>query len=152
LRWRGIYLVLGTLALHFIALYIFAITQSSLVGPIGFRFNRPEILGLRLNSDFAWYYVAAGFAAINVASVALLTRSHIGRAWTAVRHNSLAASALGVSITRSTLTGVTIGSCLAGMSGAMMAYFNSTATYDSFTLNLTIQYLSVVLIGGVGTL
>jgi branched-chain amino acid transport system permease protein len=152
LRWQGIYVVLGTLALQFIALYALHRIQNEVVGPIGFQMPTPDVFGFEINSDTRWYYTSAVLVAATIAVVALLTRSHIGRAWVALRRNPLAAGALGINVTRMTVLGFTIGSVMTGVAGAVSGYFTRTVAADTFTLGLTIEYLSMVLIGGAGTL
>ena len=81
-----------------------------------------------------------------------LARSAVGRAFAAVRDRDLAAEVMGVSLTRHKLIAFTISSFYAGIAGALLPTVTGFIEPGSFNLLLSVQFLAMILIGGVATL
>jgi branched-chain amino acid transport system permease protein len=81
-----------------------------------------------------------------------LVAERSGRAWRLIRDNELVAPTFGIRPTRYKLIAFSISSGLIGMQGALLLHFTGSATVDSFTLLLAIQYLAMVLIGGLDSI
>jgi Branched-chain amino acid transport system / permease component len=81
-----------------------------------------------------------------------LARSAVGRAFAAVRDRDLAAEVMGVSLTRHKLIAFTISSFYAGIAGALLPTITGFIEPGSFNLLLSVQFLAMILIGGVATL
>jgi branched-chain amino acid transport system permease protein len=81
-----------------------------------------------------------------------LSRSNSGRAMMAVRDQDLAASVLGVHPARSKILAFGVSSFLAGLAGSMFAYQQQYITIEPpFDLNLSVQYIAMIVLGGMGT-
>jgi branched-chain amino acid transport system permease protein len=81
-----------------------------------------------------------------------IARSAIGRAFAAVRDRDIAAEIIGVSLTRSKALAFTISSFYAGVAGALLYSLIGFIEPASFNLLMSVQYIAMVLIGGVATI
>jgi branched-chain amino acid transport system permease protein len=152
LRIRGIYLLLGTLALHFIMLYFFLKFQADYFGIVGVIFNYPSVFGWRLNSDMDWYFFLLTFAAIALLLVKNILRTRHGRAFIAVRDHPIAASAAGINVSQVRVLSFSISSFIICASGATYVWYLGAATQDNFQLSLAIAFIAMIVIGGEGSL
>jgi branched-chain amino acid transport system permease protein len=153
LRFRGFYLALTTLALHFVALYGMNEYQSHSEGGLqGFTLPAQSVFGFELNTDLRWFYFLAVFGLAAMWLASNLVRSRTGRAWMAVRDRDIAAAIVGVDVARAKLTAFMVSSFLAGVAGALMAYYRGNVSTDSFPLDLAITYVAMIIIGGLGSI
>jgi len=147
LRLRGFYLVMATLAAHFIIIYIIIHT----IGSESRSLPAPRLFGLILNSAKSYYYV------VLVALIALtyiaknLVRTRFGRAWIAIRDNDLAAEVMGISLFRYKLSAFFIGCLFAGIGGALWAHYTRSITPEFYLLTYGLWYLGYIIVGGMGT-
>ena len=89
--------------------------------------------------------------AVVVLAALNLFRTHIGRAFIAVRDRDIAAEIIGINIFRTKLTAFAVSSFYAGVTGVVYTYYLGMANYEAFTLPVSIQYLAMVIIGGLGS-
>lgn len=152
LRIRGIYLLLGTLALHFIMLYFFLKFQANYFGIVGVIFNYPDIFGWKLDTDLHWYFFLLAFAALALLLVKNMLRSRHGRAFIAVRDHPIAAAAAGINVSLVRVLSFSISSFIICASGATYVWYLGAATQDNFQLGLAIAFIAMIVIGGEGSL
>jgi branched-chain amino acid transport system permease protein len=152
LRIRGIYLLLGTLALQFIVSYLFLKFQAKYFGIVGVIFSYPDILGWKLNTDMRWYFFLLAFAALALLLVKNILRSRHGRAFVAVRDHPIAASAAGINVARVRVLSFSVSSFIVCASGATYVWYLGAATQDNFQLSLAIAFIAMIVIGGEGSL
>jgi branched-chain amino acid transport system permease protein len=163
LRLRADYFALVTLSFGEIILRLLRVDalRDLFGGAQGItRIPRPTLDLSVINPDWRWqltddtgvYYliVAAIIVAIFVASH--LNNSRIGRAWRALRADEGAAQASGIQRTRYKLYAFGISAGFAGLAGALLATRVYGAYPDSFTLQISISVLSLVIIGGMGSI
>ena len=81
-----------------------------------------------------------------------LSRSRVGRAWVAIREDELAASCMGVPVLQLKLLAQGCGGAIAGLGGAIFAAKQGTITPDSFDFILSVMILSMVVMGGLGSI
>ena len=81
-----------------------------------------------------------------------LFSSRVGRAWLAIREHDVAAAAIGVNITYYKLLAFAVSSFMIGLGGALDAYFVRFVSADTYTLDLAIGYVAMIIIGGLGSL
>jgi branched-chain amino acid transport system permease protein len=163
-RVRGLYLAFVTLGLVFLGLHVFREARQ-LTG--GFGFGRPtaeaSLLGFRLDLDGNVFGVMMTkeqklffFGLILLAVMGLaaknLARSRIGRALSAVRDRDIAAEIMGIPLGRYKLLAFTISSFYAGIAGALLWAVFGRLLPEDFNLLLSIEYIAMVLIGGVATI
>jgi branched-chain amino acid transport system permease protein len=104
-----------------------------------------------LTGELGMYYLII-FGILLAAAIALrLSSARLGRAWRAVRADEDAAQAVGVKLIRTKLLAFVLGASFAGMAGAISATRLYGAYPDSFTILVSINVLSVVIIGGLGS-
>ena len=152
LRIRGIYLVISTLAAQFIIEWLInhvhAIsggTQASINVP------RPTVFGFDLRSPQQFYFFLAAFVALAIVAALNLGRTRVGRAFIAIRDQDIAAEIMGINIARYKLTAFMISSFYAGVAGVLYAYFLGVANYEQFQIGVSIDYLAMIIIGGLGS-
>ena len=81
-----------------------------------------------------------------------LLRARTGRAWRALRTRETVAEALGIGVASYKLLAFVISSAVTAVAGALFAYYRGFVSVEAFSLFLTIQYLAMVIIGGMGSL
>ncbi|MGH2667749.1 MAG: branched-chain amino acid ABC transporter permease, partial [bacterium] len=151
LRLKGLYLALGTLALHYVVLWIGGEYQAR------FGFNTgvtvpPLALGpLTIRTTVQWYYALVGIAAVATFLCVNLTRSRVGRAWMAVRDREIAAASLGIAVARYKLLAFVASAVMTSVAGAIWAYHRSFVSVEAFGFNVTLEYIAMVIIGGLGS-
>jgi branched-chain amino acid transport system permease protein len=154
LRFRGIYLAITTLAMHYAIIYVLTDYQA-IVGPsasAGITVPAPSLAGFTLNSERGWFYVLLVVATLVVMFGLNLSRTYIGRAWVAIRDRDIAAEASGINVPHYKLLAFTISAALAALAGSLGAYFTTVVTVEEYTLELAIVYLAMIIVGGMGSI
>lgn len=158
-RLRGLYLAIVTLGLVFIGEYFFAEWQDMSGGPsVGRDAAEPVIFGADLSIDGAYteeqkfYWLAMATLLIFALLARNLVRSRIGRAFAAVRDRDVAAGVMGVNLARYKLIAFVISSFYAGVAGSLLYIVNGHFSPEAFGLLLSVQFIAIVLIGGVATI
>ncbi len=153
LRVKGLYLAISTLAMQylvdFVIIHVPAIsggTQATLqVSPIRF-------FGMRIVSDVDNYYLALFVCTLITLFMLNVRRSSFGRALAAVREKDYAAEIIGVSTFRYKLLAFWVSSFIGGMVGCLFAFcYYKAVTPEQFHLELSIQLLAAVIVGGLGS-
>jgi branched-chain amino acid transport system permease protein len=152
LRLRGLYLAISTLGLHFVVVYLGGEYEAREVLSTGIMIDSPSVGGLTVSSGRAWYFVLLGFAALALLISVNLQRSRTGRAWRALRERDVVAGALGIDVQRYKLLAFVTSATMTAIAGALFAYFRNFVSIDAFSLYLTIQYVAMIIIGGMGSL
>lgn len=152
LRLRGLYLAVSTLALHFVVVYLGGEYETKRGFSTGITMDAPVIFGFRLYGGKIWYFILLAFAAATLLICVNLLRSRTGRAWRAIQAHETVAEALGISIARYKLLAFVISSAMAAVAGALFAYYRSFVSVEAFSLFLSIQYVAMIIIGGMGSL
>jgi branched-chain amino acid transport system permease protein len=152
LRLNGLHLILATLAAHFIVLFFVGRYQRETVGESGFVIVPAFAGGGLKHAQLVWAWLLAALLSIVVLLMSRLVAERSGRAWRLIRDNELVAPTFGIRPTRYKLVAFSLSSGLIGMQGALLLHFTGSATVDSFTLLLAIQYLAMVLIGGLDSI
>jgi len=154
LRFRGIYLAISTLAMHYAVAYAITAYQAGIGSSAsgGLSIPDPSLGPIVLQDDREWYYFLLLIAAIVVIFSLNLTRTRAGRAWMAIRDRDIAAATLGVNVTRYKLLAFIVSSTLAAIAGSLAAYYKNVVTPEEFTLDLAVAYLAMIIVGGMGSI
>jgi len=152
LRLTGLYLLLATLAAHYIIFYAANLYQLRTVGPAGFAMPSLEVLGWTPVTRSDWYIIMAVTAAVVLFIADNLLRRSPGRAWAAIRHKESVAAALGIPVTRFKILAFVISSAMIGLQGVLYAYFVGNVTIDLWDLDTAIGYIAMIVIGGLGSI
>ena len=152
LRIKGLYLAIATLAGQLIIEWIInhvpwisGGTQASIQVP------RPSLFGYEMKTQRELYFFLLFFALIAIVAALNLVRSRIGRAFVAIRDQDIAAEIIGIDIFRYKLIAFAISSFYAGVCGVLYTYYFGIANYEQFQLGVSIDYLAMIIIGGLGS-
>jgi branched-chain amino acid transport system permease protein len=146
LRLRGLYLAVSTLALHFIVIYLGNEYETKR------GFSTGVVIDSPIADARAWYAVLFAAAAASVLLALNLLRTKTGRAWRAIRGKEAVAEALGINIPAYKLLAFVITAAMTSVAGCLFAYYRGFVSAEAFSLFLTIQYVAMVIIGGMGAL
>ena len=154
LRVKGLYLALSTLALQFVMDWVISHvpaisggTQATLQAPA------MRLLGQAITSEAGLYYVALGWCLLVTVFMLNLRRSALGRALVAVREKDFAAAVIGVHSLYYKLVAFATSSFIGGVSGAILVFtFYRAATPEQFAVNVSIELLAMVIVGGLGSI
>ena len=152
LRLRGLYLAVSTLALHFIVIYLGGEYETKRGFSTGVVIDPPALFGWTLADARAWYFVLFAAAAATILLSLNLLRAHTGRAWRAIHGREAVAGALGISVHRAKLGAFVWSSTLTATAGCLFAYYRGFVSAEAFSLFLTIQYVAMIIIGGMGSI
>jgi len=171
LRLRGNYLVIVTLGLVYLALYLWqkwttvtggnagsAMPPKAVVYDIaGHKLDllgKFDVFGQTMGPKQGLMYFAWGLVAVVALLVKNITRTRPGRALQAVRDRDVAAEVVGVSLFRYKIGAFVISSAIAGLCGALYGLYLGYLTPDESSLGITlsITFLAVIVVGGIGTM
>ncbi|PYN95618.1 MAG: branched-chain amino acid ABC transporter permease, partial [Candidatus Rokuibacteriota bacterium] len=105
---------------------------------------------IRFTSDRAYYVYMLGWATVVAASAYWILTSRWGRAFRAIRENEMRAEVVGVSLRTYKLMAFAIGAAYAGIGGALFAPLLTYIDPGAYTLDRSIQFLMMVVMGGLG--
>jgi branched-chain amino acid transport system permease protein len=152
LRLAGIYLAIATLSFGFIVEEVLARWESVTGGNSGKVVSSPKLLFGKLEGDLNFYYLCLAC----VVAVALLCynlmRSPTGRAFIAIRDSEVSAQSMGVNLARYKTMSFAISAAITGLAGALYAHQIKFISPEQFTLFVSIEFLLMVVIGGMGSL
>lgn len=151
LRVKGLYLAMATLAAQVIFEFSFIHFESLTGGIRGINVPAPSLFGIEFSTDREMYAPIMVVAVIGVLFAANVKRSRPGRALVAVRDRDISAEMMGVNLFTTKLLAFAVGSFYAGVAGCLWAYFMKIVTPEHWPLSLSIHYLAVIIIGGMGT-
>src|SRR5215813_2566426 len=151
-RIKGLYLAIATLAGQLIiewtinhVTFISGGVQASIDVP------RPRLGSLVLSSQRQMYFFLLVFVVLAIVGTLNLVRSRVGRAFIAIRDQDIAAEIIGIDIFRYKLLAFAISSFYAGVTGVLYTYYLGIANYEQFQINVSIDYLAMIIIGGLGS-
>jgi branched-chain amino acid transport system permease protein len=152
LRIKGLYLAIATLAGQLIIEWIINHTPAISGGAqASIQVPRPMLWGHELKSQGQLYFFMLFFAALAIIATLNLVRSRIGRAYIAIRDQDIAAEIIGINIYRYKLLAFAISSFYAGVCGVLYTYYLGIANYEQFQIVVSIDYLAMIIIGGLGS-
>jgi branched-chain amino acid transport system permease protein len=99
-----------------------------------------------------FYYIALAFAAAFLLMTSNIFRTRIGRAFVAVRDNENVAKLIGIDTFRYKLLSFAISSFYAGFAGALLAYYMVILVPGYFTIQVTVEYIVMILLGGLASI
>lgn len=152
LRLRGDYLAIATLGFGEIIRAILKNWISLTRGPLGIPgIPKASMFGIKFGSE-NFLVLAVIVTIITIIVVYRLVHSPFGRVLRAIREDELSALSLGKNVHKYKLLALLIGAGFAGIAGSLYAHFSSLIDPSIFTLTETILILSMVIIGGLGSI
>ncbi|BAN00929.1 branched-chain amino acid ABC transporter permease [Ilumatobacter coccineus] len=162
LRLRGLYLAFSTLALVFVGQHLLLNLDGITGGGAGRAISSPSLfgtkmsedatwLGIDLTSDQKWFVVLAASVAVIALAIRNLQRTRIGRAFNSVRDQDIAASTIGIHVSRVKTQAFVLSAFIGGMAGAFYGSYIRFVNPATFGLLLAVQYLAMAVVGGLGS-
>jgi branched-chain amino acid transport system permease protein len=158
LRLRGDYLAIVTLGfgeiIEIVATNLGGFTGGA-QGALGIPHFRFNLLGLHYIwgiSDLPYYYLLLGFVVLSMLAFWSLDNSRVGRAWSAIREDEVAAEASGINVLKYKVMAFAIGASTAGFAGLLTASQISYINPGDFTVQVSILILVLVIFGGMGSI
>ena len=150
---RGDYLAIVTLGFGEIARLLVLNLRDYTGGPGGvINIPAPILFGMDLGNPRDILYIAMAFGLIVTFFTVRLRDSRLGRAWIAMREDEDVAQAMGINLVAIKLLAFASGAAIAGMAGALYATRQVNIFPDNFALDVSINVLSLIIIGGIGSL
>ena len=152
LRIKGLYLAIATLAGQLIIEWtINHVTWISGGVQASIAVARPTLFGVQIASPREMYFFLLFFVVLAIVGTMNLMRSRVGRAFIAIRDHDIAAEIIGIDIFRYKLLAFAISSFYAGVAGVLYTYYLGIANYEQFQIVTSIDYLAMIIIGGLGS-
>lgn len=121
------------------------------INPIG-RPSLPFVGTFRSNNYFPWYYLVLVLVVFSVFMIGRLRSSRLGRAWTAIREDELAASAMGINRVSVKLLAFAMGATFSGFAGAFYGSYITAIFPTVFDFSVSVIILCMVILGGLGNM
>ena len=151
LKIKGFYLIMATIAAHFIIIWLILQPNHITGGADGFAVPIPEIAGFVFRSKASYFYLVSVFACLATFTAQNIVRTRAGRAFVAIRDNDLAAEVMGINLWSYKLQAFFIGCVYAGVGGALLIHYYAWASADLFPFMDSVWYLGMLIVGGMGS-
>jgi branched-chain amino acid transport system permease protein len=156
LRLRGDYLAIVTLGFGEIIRLILENWNEFSQGPSGIaNIPRPGFFGMQMSFDSGIlyiYYIVVALVVFTIFVVNRMQNSRLGRAWLALREDEIACQAMGIDKTKTKLIAFSLGAFWAGLVGVIFAAKTTFVNPASFTFLESAIILSIVVLGGMGSI
>ena len=149
LRLQGIYLVIATISFALIVEEILARWESVTHGNEGMRIKTIQLFGTQVPRDSpGFYFLCLAVLVLTIVGSLNLLRSPTGRAFIAIRDSETAARSMGINVALYKVKSFAISATITGFAGVLFAHKLSFISPEMFTLQLSIEFIIVILIGG----
>ena len=151
LKIRGFYLIMATIAAHFIIIWVVLHLRSITGGTDGLAVPKPRIGSFVFKSKASYFYLVMAFSCLATFLAMNIVRTRVGRAFVAIRDNDLAAEVMGINLWSYKLQAFFIGCVYAGVAGALLVHYYAFASVDQFPFMDSVWYLGMLIVGGMGS-
>jgi branched-chain amino acid transport system permease protein len=151
MRLRSLYLAIATLGFGVVLQKIIFEWRSLTNGGGGLALSAPNIGGYELGAT-GLYYLTLGFVVLGLWGAWNVSRGRTGRALLIIKESEIAAGALGIPAARYKVIAFAISAFYAAVAGGLFAYLVRYIHPENFSATLSIAFLSMVVIGGLGTI
>ena len=152
LKLKGLYLAITTFAFGFIVEHLANSWGTLTNGAQGMTVMAPNLFGSTFDSDRTFFFLVFPLTALSILFARNLIRSRPGRAWIAIRDRDLSAEAMGINIYWYKLSSFAVSSFYAGVAGSLMAHYLQYVSPTNFELLVSVQYLAMIIVGGLGSI
>jgi branched-chain amino acid transport system permease protein len=152
LKIKGFYLIMATIAAHFIIIWLVLQLRGLTGGADGMAVPKPRIGSFILQSKASYFYLVTILAGLFNYFALNLIRTRTGRAFVAVRDNDLAAEVMGINLWRYKLEAFFIGCVYAGVAGSLLVHYYGFASADQFPFMDSVWYIGMLIVGGMGSI
>lgn len=150
-RLQGLYAILSSLGLQAIVVYFAFLYQSDANQGASFLIPTASIFGIHIATPTDWYVLLLIVAVPVLLGYRRLLATDHGRAWMAIRTRPSMAASLGIPVARYRLLAFAISGGLIAFAGALQAYYITSVSSDAYTLTMAVMFVSVIVVGGLGT-
>jgi branched-chain amino acid transport system permease protein len=150
-RIKGLYLAIATLASQFILEDFFSRAEWFTGGSSGAMAEYFTLFGYEFNTDQSYFYIVYIYVLIIYTLTSNMVRSRDGRALVAVRDHYLSAEIMGINLTWYRVASFGLSALYAGIGGALFGHYLGFVSIEGFTILLSIQFLAMIIIGGLGS-
>ncbi|SAL85334.1 branched-chain amino acid ABC transporter [Caballeronia choica] len=147
LRVSGPYLAMVTLAFGTIIQILINEMDFLTNGPMGLKIPKPVIAGHLMN-EVEYYWLVAVLLVVSLVVVHRVLKSHLGRAFEALRDSPIASDCMGVSVYRYKVYAFVISAGFAGLAGCLYSYSEQYISPNTYNFELTILFLLAIIMGG----
>jgi len=152
LRIKGIYLGLTTMGFGFIVKRLIIAFREWTGGSAGLHVSSASIFGYPIKNDWDNYFMIYTFSILAIIMTRRIIKSKLGRAFMAIRDSEQAAQASGINLAKYKLISFFISGMFAGFAGVLFAHTSHFISTDHFDITLSIFFIVMVLIGGIGSI
>jgi branched-chain amino acid transport system permease protein len=152
LRLKGFYIAMATLAFGVVVSEIILQWSSLTGGDNGFSVPTARIAGFAFDSDFKLYYLIIPVTLAMTLLARNLANGYIGRAFIALRESEIAAQTIGIDLARYKTIAFAISAFYTGVAGGLFAYLITFLSPDAFSIELSIDFIAMIVIGGMGSI
>ena len=152
LRMSGLYLAIATLAFGSIVGTIFQKWDAVTGGFDGFAVPTPYIFGIPVEGATGVYYVSFVVLLFVLWMTINLLRTPLGRAMVAIRDSEVSAQSMGIYLARYKTIAFAISAGITGLAGGLFAHYVRFLAPDAFDVLLSVQFVTIVFVGGLGSL
>jgi ABC-type branched-subunit amino acid transport system ATPase component/ABC-type branched-subunit amino acid transport system permease subunit len=147
LRVSGPYLAMVTLAFGTIIQILINEMAFLTNGPMGIKIRKPVFAGQELGES-GYYWLVAALLVVSLVVVHRVLKSHLGRAFEALRDSPIASDCMGVSVYRYKVYAFVISAGFAGLAGCLYSYSEQYISPNTYNIELTILFLLAIIMGG----
>lgn len=152
LRIEGMYLGLTTMGFGFIIKRLIISLREWTGGSAGLQVSKASLFGITIKNDWDNYFIIYSFVILAVITARKIIKSKLGRAFMAIRDSEQAAQASGINLAKYKMMSFFISGMFAGFAGVLFAHTNHFISTDHFDVLLSIFFIVMVLVGGVGSI
>ena len=152
LRMSGLYLAIATLSFGGIVGTVFQKWTAVTGGFDGFAVPTPYVFGISVEGATGVYYVSLAVLAFVLWLSINILRSPVGRAMVAIRDSEVSAQSMGIHLARYKTMAFAMSAGITGLAGALFAHYVRFLAPDAFDILLSVQFVTIVFVGGLGSL
>ena len=152
LRLKGIYLAIATLAFNVIVEEVLTRWEGLTGGSSGMHLKPIVMFGMELDGEMGFYYLCLALTVACILALMNLLRSPTGRAFVAIRDSEISASCMGVNLAKYKTLSFSLSAALTGIGGVLYAHKVTFISPEQFTLLQSIELVTIVILGGIGSL
>ena len=152
LRMSGFYLAIATLAFSSIVSTIFQKWTAVTNGFDGFAVPAPNLFGYSLVDANGLYFLSLAVLIFVIVIANNILRTPVGRAMVAIRDSEISAQSMGINTAIYKTVAFAVSAGMTGLAGALFAHNVRFMAPDTFDFVLSIQFVTIIFVGGIGSL
>jgi branched-chain amino acid transport system permease protein len=152
LRLKGFYIAMATLAFGVVVSEVILQWSSLTGGDDGLSVSRAVIFGFVFDSHRKLFYLIMTITVLMIIGAINLVRTRVGRAFVAIRESEIASQTMGINLAQYKTIAFAVSAFYTGIAGGLFALLIQYISPDSFTIELSIDFIAMIVIGGMGSI